>query len=133
MAGQENLPTSVSSGDSLTGDTSAPGQFDSGLVPTGTSDKAATGTTVSYSKTFPELIEKSLHTRRFFRPRFLNRLITLVWFGLVGWSYVSDQEKDRLTSVDDLQFFGIKVAVISGAALIAFILIWAFSDKNADD
>ena len=130
MASEKKPPTFVSSEDMLAGDTGMPDTPDGGLFPTGTSDAPLDETTTTYSQTFPELIEKSLHTKKFFRPKFLLRSITLGWFGVVCWILISDQNNDRLTSIEDLKFSLIKIGIVTLISLIAMISSWLFADRT---
>ena len=130
MVDQKKLPVTVSSDDALTGDTSAPGTVDGDLIPRGTSDLPLREPTESYTPTMAAFLDKSLQNRRFFRPKFLNLLIALGWFGLIAFVLVSDQEAGKLATIDDLIFFGFKSGMITLLAIVLGILVWIFGEKD---
>ena len=133
MTRQDKLPNSASSDQSLTGDTGMPDTIDGGLLPTGTSDAVLPDTTSSWSKTYPELIEKTLHNRKVFSPKFLLRIVTLCWFVASLWIYVSDQTSGKLNDTDELLFVFIKIGGLLAVAAIAGLLLWWFADRGSAD
>lgn len=130
MVDEKKLPAIVSSGDSLSGDTSAPGAIDGDLLPRGTSDEPLGGPTESYTPTMAALLDKSLQNRRFFRPKFLNLLIAIGWFALIAYVLVSDQATGKLATIDDLKFFGLKAGIITTFAVALSFFVWMFGDKE---
>lgn len=130
MSRQEKLPASVSSEEPILGDTGMPDTTDGGIMSAGTSDVPLGDDTSTFSTTWPEVFEKSLHTKKFFRPKFLLRLIVLGWFGVACWILISDQNNGHLTGVEDLKFFGVKIGVLSLIGLVAMLFSWIFADRN---
>lgn len=130
MVDERKLPVALSSDDALTGDTSAQDTVDGDLIPRGTSDLPLREPTESYTPTMAAFLDKSLQNRRFFRPKFLNLLIALGWFGLIAFVLVSDQGAGKLATVDDLKFFLFKAGMITLLAIMLGILVWIFGEKD---
>lgn len=57
-------------------------------------------------------------------------LMVLVWFGVACWLLVNDQSKGRLTDVDDLLFWALKIAALSTICGVGVLLTWVFADRE---
>jgi len=124
------IKRTVASDDALTGDTSAPGMKNGGLIPEGTTDTPSGDTTASYTPTIAAFLDKSFEKNRFIGSRFLLLLVSLGWFGLIAFMLVSDQINDNLTTIAHLKFFGFKVGMITLLAVILGFLVWIFGKKD---
>lgn len=130
MSRQGEMPPSVSSEEPILGDTGMPDTTDGGIMAAGTSDASIPETTGSWSKTYPELIEKTLFGKKIFSPKFMLRIVTLGWFAASLYVYISDQTKDKINDMTDLQFVFTKIGGLFIVAAVAALLLLAFADKK---
>jgi len=83
-----------------------------------------------YAKGSAELIDKFLHGKVHVTPKTVWLILTLLWFGIISWLYLQDNQLNRISDITGLMWFGVKAGLYTGGYVLLSIVIYLITRKK---